>query len=538
MLGVLFAFQAACGLAQQGDAARAGARFDVLEYVIEGNSKLVDMVIERAVSPHMGEAKSVGDVEAARAALEAAYHDAGYLTVVVSIPEQEVAGGTVTLAVTEGAVDRLRVRGAEYTPVGDIKARVPELAEGNVPYFPQYQREMEALNRGARLKATPVLKPGRAPGAVAVDLEVEDSLPVGASLELNNRQSPNTTPLRLAANLRYDNLFQRNHSIALTLQGSPQAWSEVRVAALTYVMPVGNAGHALAAYAVSSNSALASLGGVAGLGLAGDTTIAGLRYAMPLPSAGTYLHSWSFGADYKNVKQLTNINGVPGVATPITYAVAVANYNGGWRGDGRSTQIDAAATLGLGTYGKGTGEYLALRGVGTATDTGASANFITVRGGLKHVETLGRFSLSSRFDLHLASAPLVPTEQFFGGGVDSVRGYREGQRLGDAGWRYSIELRSPPLPVPQGSGFKATALLFADGATLRTFEPSPPTPNITPSFRPLRSTGFGLRLVAPRGFSLDIDVARALSNDLDIVPRPIQTHAGDIHVHFRLSWEL
>ncbi|MFX9127670.1 hypothetical protein ABTN71_20060, partial [Acinetobacter baumannii] len=80
---------------------------------------------------------------------------------------------------------------------------------------------------------------GRTPGSVAVDREVEDSRPLGAAVEFNNRQSPNTSPLRLAASARYDNLVQRNHSVALTLQASPEAWSEVKVAALTYVLPVG-----------------------------------------------------------------------------------------------------------------------------------------------------------------------------------------------------------------------------------------------------------------------------------------------------------
>ena len=63
-------------------------RFDIYQYVVGGNSVLSALAIELAVTPHLGELKTLRDVEAARAALEKAYQKAGYLTVAVSIPEQ------------------------------------------------------------------------------------------------------------------------------------------------------------------------------------------------------------------------------------------------------------------------------------------------------------------------------------------------------------------------------------------------------------------------------------------------------------------
>ena len=89
-------------------------QFDILEYLIEGNTRLSDIEIERAVTPYLGEARTLREAEAARLALENAYHNAGYLTVLVAIPEQKVDDGSVILRVTEGQVERLRVKGAEY----------------------------------------------------------------------------------------------------------------------------------------------------------------------------------------------------------------------------------------------------------------------------------------------------------------------------------------------------------------------------------------------------------------------------------------
>ena len=98
------------------------ARFDVFEYRVEGATLLSVTMVEQAVYPHLGENKSLEDVEQARDALERAYHDAGYLTVLVSIPQQKVDEAVVRLQVTEAPVKRLRVVESRYFSPADIKA--------------------------------------------------------------------------------------------------------------------------------------------------------------------------------------------------------------------------------------------------------------------------------------------------------------------------------------------------------------------------------------------------------------------------------
>src|SRR5262249_43779166 len=105
---------------------------------------------------------------------------------------------------------------------GRILEKVPELAEGQVPHFPMLQRQLAAANRPADAKVTPVVRAGRVPGTTDIDLTVADKLPLHGSLELNNRRSPNTKPLRLVGSLRYDNLLQRDHSLTFQFQTAPQ----------------------------------------------------------------------------------------------------------------------------------------------------------------------------------------------------------------------------------------------------------------------------------------------------------------------------
>ena len=252
--------------------------FNVMEYRIEGNKMLSATRIEQAVYPYLGEDKTIADVEAARTALEKAYRDAGYLTVLVDIPEQTITGGVVRLGVAEGSVEKVRVVGSHYYDLGRILSKVPELAQDNVPYFPGVQKQMTDANRAADLRVTPVLRPGKTPGKVEVELKVEDKLPLHGSVDLSNYAGPNTKPLRLTGMLRYDNLWQKEHSLSMQYQTSPQQWDQVRVLSGTYLIPLAS-GNQLAMYAVSSHSNVAAVGD---LTMLGQGNIVGTRWVLPL----------------------------------------------------------------------------------------------------------------------------------------------------------------------------------------------------------------------------------------------------------------
>ena len=234
------------------------AQFDVFEYRVEGTNLLPVGVIEQSVYPYLGEDKTLEDVEQARDALERAYHDAGYLTVLVTIPEQKVENAVVRLAVTEAPVKRLRVVDSRYFSPSDIRTAIPELAEGKVPNFTEMQKQLADLNRSADRRVTPVLRAGKTPGTVEVDLKVKDQLPLHGSVELNSRQIPNTTLTRLSANVSWDNLWHRQHSLGVTGLVAPENPDESRVISGNYTLPAW--GGFVALYGVYSASDVASVG--------------------------------------------------------------------------------------------------------------------------------------------------------------------------------------------------------------------------------------------------------------------------------------
>lgn len=517
---------AALLLAAAGAQAQGQARFDIQEYVVEGNSLLGDAAIEQAVMPHMGEQRSLDDVEAARQSLMQRYHEAGYLTVQVAIPEQQVDAGVVRLRVVEAPVQRLRVKGAEYHLPSRIAAAVDELAEGKVPNFPRMQQQLGELNRGGNLRVSPVLKAGAQPGTVEAQLDVEDQLPLHGSVELNNRQGLNTDPLRLSAALRYENLWQRGHSLGLNLQLTPQDPGQVRSAMLSYLWPTGAAGESMSLYVASSRSQLDVLYNLPGMGLVGNTDTAGLRYSLPMLATDALVQTLSLGLDYKHVHGRMRLDAAEMAQPSVHYTPLALSYRAMWlQQRPQPTVLDVGAVLGMrGLMGNRDPRFGAKDG-----REGISSNFMALRAGLQASQELGAWTLGLRSELQLASGPLLSNEQFAGGGAESVRGYREAERLGDQAWRLSLELATPTLQDVRGT-WRLSGLAFADQAQLQLLHPAAGQA----SHRTLAGAGLGLRAWGPRGTGLQLDAARAL-RDGDVAGGG--TARGDWRLHARLTLE-
>ena len=497
------------------------ARFDVLEFVVEGNTVLSTETIERTVYPFLGEKRQIEDVQAARAALEKAYRDLGYNSVGVDIPEQRVDAGVVVLAVSEARIVRTRVTGSRYFSQGYILDKVSSAAEGSVPHFPTLQAQLAEVNRTPDRRVTPLLRPGLEPGTTEFDLVVQDQLPLHGSVEINNRASLNTSATRLQAALRYDNVLQRDHSVALQFQLSPEAPREVQVFAASYTVPAGEAGRDSWLFSFTqSNSEVAA--GVGSTTVFGKGRIWGLRRTLTLLLREREYHLLTLGADLKDFDETIEAGPGNGFSTPLRYLPLSANY--------LSILEDTS-----GRWQWGAGLALGVRGL-VSKETqfadkrfGATGGYSVLKLDAGREQRLGATGLRAwlRLDGQLTGQPLVANEQFVVGGVDSVRGYLESAAVGDLGLRGSFELRSGALP---SLGWPAlgeiTAHAFVEGAATEIRQP---LPSQTTRFR-LLSSGLGLKLANKSFGRLAIDLGWPL--------RTLgATQRGDLRVHASGTFE-
>jgi hemolysin activation/secretion protein len=477
--------------------------FDVLEFVIEGNTVLPAEQVEQAVQPYLGPAKTFKDIEAARAALEKAYQDAGFLSVVVSLPNQRVDQGEVRFEVTEAQVSQLKVTGAQYNLPSRLAAAVPSLAPGAVPYFPQVQDELAAAQR-SDLQITPLIGAGKQPDQLAVELKVDDKPAASGSIELNSRQSFNSSRGRLEALASYNNLFQRGHNVGLSWQYAPYRPKDANTLTLLYGFPLTRSD------SVSLSLTNSSSDTPTGTSLGGATLTRGQFFSGRVRHQLDALrwpvsHSLSYGLDYKNNQDRSSTDsGLTTEKPALRYPVLNLGYELNWQGN-------SGSSLGLRSSLAASSRDLNSRQVdceGVQTDqfdckrAGARADFLVWKFGADvRREVLAGWRVTGKVDAQLASGPLASGEQFSLGGTDTVRGYYDYEQAGDQGWTTRVELGSPEWL--KASGWSGSGLVFVDrGFVLIKQALAGQIARVN-----LGSYGLGLRLGNAAGTEAAVDVA-------------------------------
>jgi hemolysin activation/secretion protein len=493
----------------------------VAEYRIIGAQLLSEGEIGEAVYPFLGPARTEADLLGAASALEKVYKEKGYQTVSVSLPEQTGRRGVVFLQVTEARVGRLRVHGSRYFALDKIKAKVPSLAEGKVPNFHDVGREIVALNQWSDRRVTPDLRPGTEPGTVDIDLNVKDTLPLHGSVELNNRYSADTEPLRVSGSISYTNLWQLGHAAGASFQVSPQDLEQVKVFSGYYLARFASVDWlSLIVQGVKQNSNVSTLGSVA---VAGRGEIIGARAVISLPPRKDFYHSASFGIDYKHFEQEVGLGATGGgvvetTTTPISYYPLSVAYTATWIGKSYTTDVNAGVNFHLRGMGSEPRQFDENR-------FNADANYIYLRGDLSHTQKLPRgVELFAKVQGQLADQPLVSSEQYGGGGLGTVRGYLEAELLGDNAGFGTIELRSPSLLGWWGRKDSEWQLYaFAEGGLLGIHDPLPEQRS---SFR-LASIGVGTRVKLLDYLNGSVDLALPLITQT-------QTQAHEPFLSFRV----
>lgn len=482
--------------------------------MVDGNTVLSTPDIETAVYPFLGENRTPADVDNARQALQRAYEDRGYQTVQVEIPQQGIESGSIHLQVVENPVGRLRVVDSHYHSLDQIKAEAPSVAEGAVPNIQDLQKDVVALNSQPDMKVTPHLQAGMAPGTVDVNLEVEDSLPVHGSLEINNDHNQATTPLRTSASVSYGNLWQLGHSATLSYQIAPENPSDSRVLSGSYLAPIAGTPVSLEFYGVKSESNVAA---IAATNVIGRGSIVGGLVSINLPGSTGFFHYVTVGVDRKDLTQNVITDNVPS-NSPVLYYPLTLEYAATEQDGDTTTDEDVSLHSAIPGLNSTPAQFSAQR-------ANAESNYIYLKASLDRTQPLPFGMVGyGKLDGQITGDPLLSSEQYSIGGLNSVRGYLEAERLGDYGVRGTVELRSPSfgaLISPHIDNWRVFS--FADGAGAALREPLPQEQ----STFALGSVGVGTQMTAFKILNAVVDLA------LPLVDGAV-TKADDPHVDFRL----
>ena len=456
-------------------AVAAEPRFDILEFAVEGSTLLPVAEVEQAVYPHMGPGKTFADAEAARRALEQAYQRAGYLSVGVTLPAQQInREGVVRLQVVEAQVDRVKISGSRYYLPSQIKQGLPSVQPGAVPNFNAMQDELaELAQRAPERVITPLISASDDGSRINVDLQVQDKPPLSAQLEVNTGQGYNTQRGRIEASVAYANLFQRGHRLTANWMVSPHGTDEMNILVLGYGLKLDPLTDLIFLFGSNDSRTPTDVGG-ATLSR-GHIAQARLTHALP-NRGGSYSHTLIAGADFANVRDANeDVFGFSTRSPGVRYPKFVLGYQLNDEGEvsGQRSSFNAELSFGVGGLGGRTVDCN-----GTPLDqfackrSGAKPDFQVLKLSASHREPMfGRWSLYAEAELQVASGTLTPLEKIGVGGVDSVRGYYDFEQTGDQGWKLRLELGTPPL-VSVGDAV-LTALTFYDRASVSVQQPLP-----------------------------------------------------------------
>jgi len=256
----------------------------------------------------------------------------------------------------------------------------------------------------------------------------------------------------------------------------------------------------------------------------------GFRLNLPLPTLANFHQSMSGGLDFKSYELTstgTNIfsffvteygdpDGNPlrsytvptlsggNIPLPLTiskmeYMPLSLRYDAGWHdflgpvsiGLGLNANLWYSAHYQTIVSGTNTLDAQGVQAVRLiANSQKASGHWVVLNPSFSHqFEPFTNWITTLRADGQWTSEPLISNEQFGAGGVNSVRGYHEGEVFGDTGWHVSLEQQTAPYVVGPAYGnvpLTVRGSVYMDYATVYLLDPQG-----RPGSTALWGTGFG-----------------------------------------------
>lgn len=491
--------------------------FAIRGFDVMGDNPLSADETTRILAPFLRADATIDTLQKATTALEAALKQRGYGLHRVVLPPQSV-GNAVRLDIVKFTIGKVTVDGLKQYDEANIRASVPELAQGRAPNLKTLAVQTAIANENQGKQIQVALKESEVADQIDARIVVKESQPWSLAVSLANTGARETGRDRLTVAGGHSNLFNLDHQFVGAYTTSIERTSDVHQLGLNYRIPVYRAGGVLGA-SFTRSSVVGNYGAFTSTG-AGQTM--GLNYSHYLPPDGGYRSYVTLALDDKRY-DITEISGiaVPGQqvrrSRPLTlsYAARIERNTAIW-----GYNVDLSHNL-----SGGSGNNLAA--YQSEDPRIGSARFTALRANANYLGTMGDGWLwSARGQFQYSADALIAGEQLGLGGASSVRGTSERPISGDRGLFASLEINTPELQP----GLRLVG--FVDAGWLRNN-----SPNATnkPASDQLASVGLGLRY--NRGtFAMSAEWGRIVSGSvLAGAANPAIPRAGDNKLHLSLT---
>ncbi len=509
-------------------------RFDISGYRVDGNTLLKQRDVDAALAPFVGKSRDFGDVQRALEALQRTYSKAGYASVQVVLPEQELSGGVVVLQVIEARIAGIRISGNQHFDAANIRRSLPALREGVTPNSRALADNLRLANESPARKSQVVLRPAKdqtaspqtanTQNAVDAIVEVADETPWRLFTTLDNTGTEQTGRNRVGVGAQHSNLWNRDHILTGQYITSPEKPDQVAIYSLGYRVPFYGLGDSLDIFAGYSDVDAGTTETPFGpLQFAGKGKVSGVRYNWLFARRGEYEHKMVLGADYRAYDSLCSVGdfgaaGCGAAGASVQVRPVSLSYDAVWTRPASRSSFYLTAILNISGGNNGTEQDLQL------ARPLAKGGYQIFRAGFQSgLAFAGDWQIGLRADGQTSSHALIQAEQFGIGGWNSVRGFLEREVASDQGYFGSIELTTANLGKTLGFGLIDNLRLLAfydSGQVTRNL------PLEGDSVKEgIASTGMGVRMGIKKNLQLRFDAAWVLEP-------AISQRRGDYLGHF------
>ncbi|MDX2096625.1 MAG: ShlB/FhaC/HecB family hemolysin secretion/activation protein [Leptolyngbyaceae cyanobacterium bins.59] len=447
----------------------------VQEIRVLGSTVFSDTQFAEVVAPFIGKELAFEELLTIRTAITDRYIREGYVTSGAFLPPQDVSSGIITLQVIEGRLEEIDVQGLTRLNSGYVKERL-EIAGGTPLNLQRLESALQLLQLNPLFRSVQAeLRSGTAPGQSILAVTLQESAPLSIATFVENRNSPNVGSLGPSLEASYRNvsgLGDQLYAQVGTTEGSLNY-------EFSYSVPI-NARDGTLVFRYLNNKTRIVEPAFDALDIRSNNETFSLGIRQPL--IRTITDEFSLGLSLDLRQSQTFLFG----STPFSFSVGaekgrsqvtVLRFSQDWINRSPSQVLAARSQFNIGLNALGA----------TVNNTGVDGLFLSWIGQFQWVQAIGNNTTSVvRIASQLTGDALLPLEQFSVGGIDTVRGYRPNQQVGDSGIVGSVEVRFPITTAPDGIG-TIQLVPFIDIGTTWNHRDAGIAPTL------LASTGLGLR---------------------------------------------
>ena len=392
----------------------------------------------------VGESVSQESIQRLRLSLGLVLAEQGYPFSLVYTPPQDITDGVLQIVVKESQLGSLKINGGQYFSEQSYFGRLG-LEPGGKIDSKAIQVGLDRINSNPFRSAAVQAERGAEPATTDVVLQVRERRPYRVFAGYNNTGTDVTTEDRMFVGFTLGNVWGLAH--LMTLQATADFdVKHSKALSGNYSMDLPH-NHNLSFSGAYSEIESVPNGGLDQEGTSWQTSV---NYTIPLQSQKKeYRHHLEFGFDYKSSDNNLELN-LPPFIIPISdnltrVAQARIKYGGTLSDAWGSTRFGLELTYAPGGIGANNDDTSFAGSRALATADYLYGNITLFR---DTPLSGGRFTGSSwtiRGELQLSDTNLLSSEQFSAGGSGSVRGYEEGEVIGDNAFFISQEFLLPAM---------------------------------------------------------------------------------------------